>query len=293
MAELATTDPSEVPLLTRRLGAAVASLPLFSERAVIDFLRGIRELDWVRSDLVLVQESLLFRTVTLGAVLERFEPVLKAFDEATSAARGYNSAHAFLMSRSLQRALEDEKMGEEFVSEIRTRLRRLIRDRTVTQTLLPALRGNFGHKLTWEAEPFEPRLENRWALPDRAAGVGEPRQFEIFTPRMDFYFRAWLTPATIDLYGVREGHASVLPSALSVEMIDPMAWWTVLVPTAASRIVRDAHVAHSNGRDYGPTLELVATLSSPAKFRVGWHEAGRARPTDPRNQRPECPPRAS
>jgi hypothetical protein len=266
---LAAADPAELPLLTRRLGAAVASLPLFSERAVIDFLRDIRELGWVRPDWASAQETLLFRTVTLGAVLQRFEPVLKTFDDATSVARGYRSVGSFLGSRSLQRALEDEKMGADFVSEIRTRLRQLIRDRTVTQTLVPTLRGNSSPRLAWEAGPFDSRFEHRWALPDRNAGIDEPRQFEIFSPRTEFYFRAWLTPATIDLYGVREGHASVHSSALSVELIDPMAWWMVLVPTAASEIVRAAHVEHSRGHDYGPMLDLVATLSSPVNFHVG------------------------
>jgi len=268
MAELAAADPSELPLLTRRLGTAVASLPLFSERAVIDFLRGIRELDWVRPDLVLVQESLLFRTVTLGAVLERFEPVLKAFDEATSVARGYHNAGSFRASLSLQRALEDEELVEGFVSEIRTRLRLLIRDRTVAQTLLPTLRGNFSSALAWETAPFDSRFESRWALPDRYARVEEPKQFEIFTPRT-FHFRAWLTTTTIDLYGVRQGYFPVPSSELSIELIDPMAWWMVLVPNAASAIVRHAHIAQSNGRGYGHILDLVATLSSPEGFRVG------------------------
>ncbi|MBB5155908.1 hypothetical protein [Saccharopolyspora phatthalungensis] len=271
LAELAAVGPNDLPRLTRWLGAALTSLPTNNEADCIAFIRRLQELNWTREsiDWLPVQEDALFVVRVLWSMLQRLDPILDAAAGSTS---GYKRTTDFFDGASMSRLIEDEQLHLAFASEVRTSLRSAIQNRAVAAVLLGLIRGHRNSKLSWEEQPGVATFETRWTLPKGQRDPSEVIQFEIFTPTPSFAFRvfafrAWVTPRTIDLFGATEGHA--YPTRLDIELIDPHAWWLVLVPTALRQIVWDAMILHRQGKPYGPALSSMDELTAPRNFHVG------------------------
>lgn len=264
---LRAADPEDLPVLVRALGAAVAAIPATNDRELISLARELGRFEWTRNDWIGVQERMLLRLQYTAMVLPRLDPVLNSF-EAMVGAGGYPKGISFLDGRCMERALEDGDLIGGYVAEIRIALRRRIRDRVIARSLLPWLVGHGKGEGMWGVpEPFQ--MESIWALPHRNFSASRTRQFEIFSRDRQFHFRAQAARSTIDLYGAFESPAYAAPMPLETELVDPPAWWLVLVPVAASAVVHYSCIAHERGGDAMRVLDRTETLVSAKNFLVG------------------------